>query len=526
MAGEESRPGTEADALARAEGRPLEEGVFWSRLFWTWLTLRTAFWVILSRLVQPNPPQDLAEMLATGREWQIGYWKHPPLPPWIAEVSYRLFLGDIIGPYLAGYLLTAFCLWAAWRLGREVLVPRLAFAAVVCLEGLIYFNYFFPSELNHNVVLNACWAGVVLCLFLALHTGKLRWWLGLGVATGLALLAKYTVAVLLLPLALYLLASRRGRAALAGVGPWLAVLLAALLAAPHFWWVVKHDFSPFRYASHMANSIPVKNARLIRPGYFCLSQGLRLLPVLFVLAALTSWRWRRRSLTGEQRWQRDYLLVAVLGPVAVLFLLSLVLAYGVRDAYGSPLWSFVGVLLLVCVQTDASPAALPRLRWRFAAVFGCFICFALGDAFVKEAISHRPRRARFPGRALAEAVSRNWQARWGSPLPLVTGDYWLAYNVSGLGQPRPTLYQPPGVGGIQPTPWATDADLRTHGGVVLWDAALFGDALPALYRRYASVAQVQPPLILPYSGWQRLAPARIGLAFIPPARGGSAQVRR
>jgi hypothetical protein len=517
--GRDNLPDSKETAMPRASRevpRPGDEAAFWSRLFWTWLVLRTAFWVILSRLSQPNPPLDLAEMLALGQQWQIGYLKHPPLPTWIAESSFQLFQGDVAGPYLAGYLLTAFCLWAAWRLGRDVLPPRLAFAAVLCLEGLIYFNCFFPSELNHNVVLNACWAGVVLCLFQALRTARLRWWLGLGLAAGLGLVSKYTIGVLFLPLTLYVVASRRGRTALAGAGPWLAALVAALVFAPHGSWVLRHDFTPLRYAVFQTRSTSEWTAHLIRPGYFCLSQGIRLLPVLFVLVAVTSWRWRWRPLAEEQRWQRDFLLVAVLGPVALLVLLGLVLAFNVRDAYGSPLWTFVGVLMLVSVQTLSSTRTLPRLRWHFAAVLLFFVCFALGDACLKEAITGRPRRGRFPGRALAETVARRWQARFGCALPLVSGDPWLAYTVSCQGRHRPTLHLF-ALGSYELTPWVSDADLRTRGGALLWDAGQLGDDLPALFRPSIAGAQVQPALVLEYPGWHRLPPARIGLAFIPPA---------
>ncbi len=39
---------------------------------------------------RPNLELDLAEDLALGKEWQLGYWKHPPLPWWLADLVYRL----------------------------------------------------------------------------------------------------------------------------------------------------------------------------------------------------------------------------------------------------------------------------------------------------------------------------------------------------------------------------------------------------------------------------------------------------
>ena len=39
-------------------------------------------WFFLPLLTSPNLELDLAEDLALGKEWQLGYWKHPPLPWW------------------------------------------------------------------------------------------------------------------------------------------------------------------------------------------------------------------------------------------------------------------------------------------------------------------------------------------------------------------------------------------------------------------------------------------------------------
>ena len=42
---------------------------------------------MLPILVCANLQLDLAEDLALGKEWQLGYWKHPPLPWWLADLT-------------------------------------------------------------------------------------------------------------------------------------------------------------------------------------------------------------------------------------------------------------------------------------------------------------------------------------------------------------------------------------------------------------------------------------------------------
>ena len=63
------------------------------------------------RCLSHNLQLDLAEDLALGREWQLGYWKHPPLPWWLADLAYRV-AGDVRAVYLLGPVSAAVCMYA------------------------------------------------------------------------------------------------------------------------------------------------------------------------------------------------------------------------------------------------------------------------------------------------------------------------------------------------------------------------------------------------------------------------------
>ncbi len=78
--------------------------------------------------------------------------------------------------------------------------------------------------------------------------------IGLGVVAGLGMLTKYSIAVLLLTLGLYLLGSAQYRKVLLRPGPWLAVCLMALIFAPHMLWLKASQWLPFAYASGRALS--------------------------------------------------------------------------------------------------------------------------------------------------------------------------------------------------------------------------------------------------------------------------------
>src|SRR6185312_11387358 len=67
------------------------------------LILHLVVWTALPTLLSHNLQLDLAEDLALGKEWQLGYWKHPPLPWWLADLTYRT-VGDVHAVYLLGPL--------------------------------------------------------------------------------------------------------------------------------------------------------------------------------------------------------------------------------------------------------------------------------------------------------------------------------------------------------------------------------------------------------------------------------------
>src|SRR5262245_15904474 len=70
------------------------------------LAMHVLAWTVVPLLVCGNLQLDLLEALALGKEWQLGYWKHPPLPWWLADAAYRLS-GDVRSVYLLGPASTA-----------------------------------------------------------------------------------------------------------------------------------------------------------------------------------------------------------------------------------------------------------------------------------------------------------------------------------------------------------------------------------------------------------------------------------
>ena len=136
-------------------------------------------------------------------------------------------------------------------MARPLVGTRGALVAVVIIDGLHYFNYT-AAKFNHDVVQLPFWALAGYAFHRALRSGEWRHWLLLGLSIGLSLWAKYFVAVLAIPLAVFMLADRDARKHFATPGPYIALAAAIATMAPHLVWLVQNDFLPFGYAEHRA----------------------------------------------------------------------------------------------------------------------------------------------------------------------------------------------------------------------------------------------------------------------------------
>jgi hypothetical protein len=498
------------------------------RLFVAWLALRTAAWTLVA-LAQPNPPLDIVEWLAWGREWQLGYHKHPPLAAWVAELAFRLTPGSLLGVYLAGYLSVAAALWSVWNLARRLVPPRAALAATVCLDGVVFLGSG-AAEFNNQVLLIAFWALAVERFHAAVTRDRWRDWALTGLALGLALLCKYSAAFLIVPLLAWWLWHD-------GLRRWTRPVLVAGVAAavflPHFVWLVHHEFPTLRYAAQRARGDGDAGDPRLGGLVFLAAQAARLLPVALILLPVLRPRWR--ALSPDLAESRSLVATAFLAPVGLHLVAAL---FGVQmcDIWGAPLLTFAGLWIVSLVKTDDSGRSWGRLRLAWAAVFAASLAMSLTGNLYGSAMLPRPLRVHWPGAHLAEEVTSRYRRRHGADPAVVAGDWWLAGNIACHAGCRPSLYasREPSHFGLDlarepgeprrflspdpaTSPWTCDDDFRRRGGVLVWDAAVFGDDLPPWLGERFPEAEGQRALTPRFLGGSE-AKLRVGWAMVAPRR--------
>ena len=457
------------------------------------LALHFAVWTALPPLLYANLPLDLIEALAYGREWQLGYDKLPPLPWWLVEIAYRL-----VGADIAYYALAQICVVIAFALvfatARPLVGTAGALAAVLIIDGMHYFQYT-AVKFNHDVMQLPFWALAGYAFHAALKRGQLGHWALLGVAFGGALWAKYFVVILAAPYALFMLADRQARRAFATPGPWLALAVALVIAAPHVVWLFQTDFLPFAYASHRATAVRGWFDHILHPALFTASQVFFLLPSLFIAATLL-WPKPKPAETGSEApdaYDRRIVTLLAFGPGVAMIALAAASGRGTVAMWGYPLWLFVGLWIVMIARCSFDADRIARVGAAWGAVFVLFVLVFVANYAVLPFIDHRYRAVLFPGDALGADLTQRFHDATGAPLRYVIGTMWDGGNLAHYSPDQPQVLID---GSLARAPWIDLGDLKRKGAVVVWTQ---GDPaqLPAQFATIASGASVGAPFDLP-----------------------------
>jgi len=423
------------------------------RLLHALIAWQMSVWVLVPLLAYTMLPLDTLEAVLWGREWQWGYYKHPPLGAWLAEAAVRACGGWLGAVYILAQAVLVATLIYVWKTARLFLDPVRAAMATTLLAGSYFHSVLIPN-FNMNTLQLPLWAGLCYHLLRLLDGHRQHWW-AFAVLAAMAILAKYSSLLIVASCGLVLLATAEGRRALLAPQAWLAALFGLALLAPHLLWLHEVDYLPLHYLGGFQSQGPAGTAaHLVEPLRFAVGSLLSLLPALllflFVFDRRASWpRPDRRALI---------LLMLVLGP------LLLTMAYGawsggrLKTTWAFPFYSLAGILLFRFLPTRADAGSL--LRFVLAMAATCLLVLGLHLAYK---LGSERSKTHFDGPALALAVNQAWRDQQPTPLPLVAGDHILTAIVAGYAPDSPRMLID---GDFRKSPWLSPAELR-RGAVVI-----------------------------------------------------------
>lgn len=536
-----------------------------NRRFLGLVTLQIAIWTLVPTITQPNLPLDAIEMLSWGNQWEWGYTKHPPLPAWAAELVFALSGQSNWSIFLLSQVCVTGSVWCLWRLGIDLGDRERAWRAAVVTLLCPYFNLLTP-EFNNNIAVFPFWSWTTWCVYRGVRDQRWPSWIGGGIGLGLAILCKYSSAIIGLVLLLYLLLSNRGRRCWRTPGPWLMAATTIAVVWPHLWWLITHGAEPLAYASQRTrgdNSLLGVSLSVL--GFLGTQLGV-ISPMFVALWPLSPW-WPERWLHGatankgietadptlaEPSADREepvdelplparlgYLTTIAWGPLALMAVVALCTLSYLRSMYGSHLVGGIG--LWVAWYFTLPPGAIRKepaenlstraarierdaLRWHYgisaAIAVGCLIVGVSRDLLNQE-FSHRPIRTQYPGRLVATEIDAAWARVSDAPLEWIVGDRWLAGNMGAYGSSRPSVFASAYEDAVKLSPdaypWATESRIQQAGAVLIWPAKRWGEQIPEPLLEHFPRAVLWPKLSV---HWPAAGPDdtyEIGLAVVPPA---------
>jgi 4-amino-4-deoxy-L-arabinose transferase-like glycosyltransferase len=210
-------------------------------VLWAALLGLTALRLLVAGVTPISP--DEAYYWVWSRALAPGYLDHPPMVAlWIRAGTLLLghsALGIRLLAPLSALLGSVFLLDAARRLGAGR-----GYVAVLLLNASLLFGAG-GILMTPDTPLMLFWIMTLWAMARIVSGGSGWWWLVVGIAAGLALDSKYTAALLLVGIGLWLLLLPAGQRWLRDPRPWLGLIVAVLLFLPVILWNAGHHWVSF-----------------------------------------------------------------------------------------------------------------------------------------------------------------------------------------------------------------------------------------------------------------------------------------
>lgn len=241
-----------------------------------------------------------------------GYFDHPPAIAYAIRLGTALFGDTALGVRIVPIALSVIASAFVWRAGA-ILLQGEAVGARACL----FFNLTLMASIETLAATPdapsvAAATAVIYALAKVRESGKGAWWLGVGLAAGLALLSKYTAFFLGAGMLIWLLLSPKARIWLVTPWPYLGGAVALAVFAPNLVWNASHGWATFAFQFGRIGEGHLTLRFLFE---FLGAQIVLATPFIFALAALAL------AFQARDRDSAVFLLAALVFPSALYFLI-------------------------------------------------------------------------------------------------------------------------------------------------------------------------------------------------------------
>jgi 4-amino-4-deoxy-L-arabinose transferase-like glycosyltransferase len=405
---------------------------------------------------------DMTEAWAWGKEFQLGYAKHPPFSAWVAGLWFLIMPRSNLGFYLLSGVNVALALAGVWKLAGIFLGTRARLAALFFLMLTPSFSLW-AVKFNVNAPLISTWPWTAYFFLRSLETRRIDYSVCAGVLGGLALLTKYYSLVLFATLLIVAMLHPERRRYFASPAPYLTNFVGLLVVTPHVWWTIAAGFPTIDYAISKTQ-FGVAEARSTAFGSVA---GAMAALGVGLLAYVTAFGAQgrgllRRSLAAAAEKSDAWIGCLAYAPLLLTIAAYLFLNARVTIGFLLPTFFALPVAFLALSRAEVTPTVLWRLGVWVAAVWLTLLAAAPGIAYYT--LRFGDWRALEPRRQLADEATRIWHETFGTRLRYVSGEEALATAATFYSPDSPSLFifdHP------DHSPWVSSTEVSRHGVLLL-----------------------------------------------------------
>ena len=313
---------------------------------------------------------DESYMVAAGRQWQWGYYDHPPMAWWLAWGAAHLFGSDAARVVRLPFIgLFALSTWLMARLGERLFSRPAGLLAALLFNLVPVLGFTTASWVLPDGPMDAALLGFALAFVHALKAGgraALRWWLLAGLCAGLALLAKYSAVLVIGGAGLYLLSTPQHQPWLRRPEPWLGFAVAVLCFVPVLVWNAENHWISFAFQGGRAHGASL---HWLAPFATLGGEALFIAPWIWLPLVGVWLSAARRGPADRPSW----LLFCLGTPMIAIFSLVALWSRGQVLFH----WAAPGYMLLLPLLGAAAARSLARgearVRWWLAGAAGVLL---------------------------------------------------------------------------------------------------------------------------------------------------------
>jgi 4-amino-4-deoxy-L-arabinose transferase-like glycosyltransferase len=353
--------------------------------FWLFLGFAVTFhlWFIASGRLDLAPDEAYYWTWSNRLGWS--YYSKGPMVAYLIALSTRLGGDTEFYVRLPAVILSAGTGLLTFLLARKICGSARAGLDAVLLVGATPLAQAGSILMTIDTPLVFFWVLVLFSTQRALEGNHTGWWLLTGAALGFGLLSKYTMAVMIPQVFLYLALSRSHRSWIGRPGPYLALGTGLLLFVPVVWWNATHGWISFRHLFSQIGGGKIAVSPLKSLGEFAGSQIAVVTPILFTLLMIGMWRVGRAALG---RHADDASLFLFCGSVPLLLVCLLVSLWTkVQANWAAPTYIAAAIAAAAWLSGSSRNGIPYRRTWAARSLF----VSALLTGFLVSGIGYLPQ---------------------------------------------------------------------------------------------------------------------------------------